>query len=104
MKKGFTLLELLIVIAIIGILATIITLNVANAKDSAKKAKAISDLDTIAKMEEYYKSQNTTQKYTISRSEYSCDIYLPVEELSTISLYRKTNGWFGVYRKNADLF
>jgi prepilin-type N-terminal cleavage/methylation domain-containing protein len=46
-KKGFTLVELMIVIAIIGILTAIVTSNFAQSKGKARDAKRISDLAQI---------------------------------------------------------
>ncbi len=43
-KDGFTLVELMVVIAIIGILSAIITANFAGAKSKARDAKRVSDL------------------------------------------------------------
>lgn len=47
LKKGFTLVELMVVIAIIGILTAIVTTNFAQSKAKARDAKRISDLAQI---------------------------------------------------------
>lgn len=47
-RAGFTLVELLVVIAIIGILSTLGVVALASAQQSARIAKARSDIDAIA--------------------------------------------------------
>lgn len=46
-KKGFTLVELLVVIVIIGVLAGMMMLSTGKATDKAEAAKIINDLRTI---------------------------------------------------------
>ena len=54
-KKGFTLLELLIVIAIIGILTALATVSYSSAQKKARDAQRKSDLKAIQNaMEQYY--------------------------------------------------
>lgn len=47
MKKGFSLIEILVVIAIIGILATIVLVNLSKARKSAKIAQAQTEIRQI---------------------------------------------------------
>lgn len=59
-KKGFTLVELLVVVAIIGILATIGMVMYAGAQKSGRIAKRIQDLKAIQTALELYYSVNKT--------------------------------------------
>lgn len=58
-KKGFTLVELLIVIAIIGVLASIVLVSMGSARAKARDAVRSSDLRQITSgMEMYYGDNN----------------------------------------------
>ncbi len=57
-KKGFTLLELLVVIALIGILASIVMVSLRRVRVEARDARRIDDLRTIADALERYAIDN----------------------------------------------
>ncbi|MBU1112830.1 MAG: prepilin-type N-terminal cleavage/methylation domain-containing protein [Candidatus Omnitrophica bacterium] len=60
MRKGFTLLELLIVVIVIGILATIAIPQFLNAVEKARVAKAKSALGLISHAEKMYRAERDT--------------------------------------------
>jgi len=66
-KKGFTLVELLIVVAIIGILAGIAIPNFMGARTKAQVARAFADMDAIGKAEEMYYMDHISTGYTASQ-------------------------------------
>ena len=54
-SKGFTLLELLVVIGIIGLLASIVVVNLTGARKKARDIKRVADIKTIqTALESYY--------------------------------------------------
>ncbi|HPA45329.1 MAG TPA: prepilin-type N-terminal cleavage/methylation domain-containing protein, partial [bacterium] len=60
MRRAFTLIELLIVVAIIGILAAIAVPNFLNARVRAKIAKVDSDQNALSKALEMYLLDNNS--------------------------------------------
>jgi len=53
-KKGFTIIELLVVISIIGLLSTISVVSLNGARIKSRDAKRVSDVDNIKKAIELY--------------------------------------------------
>ncbi|MFA5118065.1 MAG: prepilin-type N-terminal cleavage/methylation domain-containing protein [Candidatus Omnitrophota bacterium] len=60
MKRGFTLIELIIVIIIIGVLATLAVPQYLKSTERAKGAKARHALGIIAQAEKMYRAENDT--------------------------------------------
>lgn len=56
--RGFTLIEILIVVAIIGILATIVMLSLGGAQARSRYARVVSDMTSIAKAVDLYQIQH----------------------------------------------
>lgn len=63
--RGFTVVELLIVIIVIGVLAAITVVTFRGVQDRAKVATLQSDISNAAKMLATYKYQNTSEQYPI---------------------------------------
>jgi prepilin-type N-terminal cleavage/methylation domain-containing protein len=61
--KGFTLIEMLVVISIIGILATIVIANMAGVRERARDAQRKSDISQIQKAMEMYKNAQSPVAY-----------------------------------------
>ncbi len=57
-SKGFTLLEIMVVIVILGVLASIVAPNVLGNKDKADKQKAVSDIVALESALDMYKLDN----------------------------------------------
>lgn len=62
-SKGFTLVELLIVVAIIAILTGMLTVNLADARERARDAQRKADLKQIQNAFELYKNDQNPQAY-----------------------------------------
>lgn len=57
-QKGFTLLELMVVIVILGVLASLIVPNLMGNKERADKQKAVSDIIALENAMDMYKLDN----------------------------------------------
>ena len=91
-KKGFTLIELMIVVAIIGLLAAIAVPQFAEYRRKAQDNRAKQVLHQLSKAQEDYYIQFDT--YTISRPLLSTSSGWTVESTITISiLAASTSSW-----------
>jgi general secretion pathway protein G len=58
LQRGFTLIEILVVVVILSILATVVVLNVADAPDQGRIAKARTDIRMLESAMEMYRLHN----------------------------------------------
>ena len=98
-QSGFTLVEIVVVVAIIALLAGITIPLVADRDDDAKVATATSDVDVIAKALVAYKLDTGFWPYGSSNRAPSA---MPTASLSFASYYRlfeeaNVKGWKGPY-------
>lgn len=57
-ERGFTLVEMMVVIVIIGLLATVVIINVMPATDRAAQARVRADLSTLEQAIDMYRLEN----------------------------------------------
>ncbi len=80
-KKGFTIIELLIVIAIIAILAVLIILSLTGAREEAGQARKASALRQMEAFAEIYRVNNNDSYYNFCEDEGLSRVIEEIEEL-----------------------
>jgi prepilin-type N-terminal cleavage/methylation domain-containing protein len=75
MKKGFSIVELMIVVAIIGILATISGITYARSKMRTRDAKRIADINSISQALFIYKEKNNSFPMSETTPLKTCSVY-----------------------------
>jgi prepilin-type N-terminal cleavage/methylation domain-containing protein len=83
-ERGFTLVELLVVISIIGVLATLVLLQLGTARSKARDAKRISDVNQIrSAVEQYFEDNGGEYPVAITAAELSDYMtQIPVDPLT----------------------
>ncbi len=84
MKKGFSLIELIIVIVIIGILATFAVPLYLKSTERAKEAKARHALGIIARAEKMYRSNNDQYlDFAVGGADTALGAYIELADIDT---------------------
>lgn len=96
-KKGFTLVEILIVVAIIGILSAVVLAALSNARTKARDARRIADIKQLQGALDNYFGYCYTYPALLSDLETSssCSEYIPV--LTALPIDPQTAGNYEYY-------
>lgn len=107
-NKGFTLVELLIVVSIIGILSTLLTANFIGVRQRSKDAHRKSDLRQIQSALELYRSDQGSYPATVSNCTCSGSACLMSPDCSTSIYLQKVpvdpNGGSYTYTSNGTTY
>ena len=102
-RRGYTLIELLIVVAIIGIIAAIAIPNLLSAIDKSKQKRSVADIRNIATGVETYLVDNS--HYPIATSMATISSLNPVSlgiQPNYLKVCPTRDGWGGSYRYGSD--
>ena len=100
-RRGFTLIEVMIVVAIIGLLAAIAIPQFASYRQRSQDVAAKSALHQLAKAEEDYHAQNET--YTMNKANLSASSGWTVEPSVIVTpQYADKNSWSAIAKHSAS--
>lgn len=99
-RKGFTLVELLIVIAVLGALATMMSMAAKDATPKAKAAKILSDYKTIASAVNIYLLDSADAKIAPNVKYFNnhSDDYLAGGKFNDYSVTSDDKKWYVAYQ------
>ena len=103
-RKGFTLVEIMIVVAIIALLAAIAIPNLLRARHNANESAAIAGLRTISTASESYRAAQTPPAYPAALSNLSAALPPYIDSAlsgATVSASAK-QGYYYTYNSNAN--
>jgi general secretion pathway protein G len=100
--KGFTLIEVLVVVALIGILSAILVANYNDARKNSRDKIRKSDLKSIQLAVELYKSQNSTYPANISSLSPTYLASVPVDPSGSSYSYTTNGASYKVFTSNVE--
>ena len=105
-KKGFTLVEIMIVVAIIALLAAIAIPNLLRARHNANEAAAISSTKTLATAMESFRAAQTPPTYpsTFAALSGATPPYVDVTLTNAISSAAARQGYFYAYTSGVNTY
>ncbi len=95
MKRGFSLIELLVVISIIGVLTAVLMMNLVGARERSRDAQKIQDLNSLKSALRMYYNDNQSYPGTLS---------VLATGTSYVSGLGDTTGWVYTQPSGSDSF
>jgi type IV pilus assembly protein PilA len=106
-KRGFTLVEIMIVVAIIALLAAIAIPNLLRARHNANEAAAIAGLKTISAASESFRAAKTPPRYPLNLGELSGERPAYIDEtlgLATVAARAKQGYIYAYARRTLNTY
>lgn len=105
-KKGFTLVEIMIVVAIIALLAAIAIPNLLRARHNANEAAAISSMKTLATAMESFRAAQTPPSYpaTLVTLSSATPPYIDVSLSGATASNAARQGYFYTYTSGVNTY
>ena len=93
-KRGFTLIELMIVVAIIAIILSLAIPSLQNARKSANEGRAIATLRSISTVQEQYKTRFGAYADWVGKLEDAGYIAIRFDEYDVLYYSGETHRWY----------